>query len=53
MINLSVAAKELNVSTRTMWNWKSKGMPCEQIGKVWKVESVESVKKWLTEKKGE
>lgn len=53
MINLSVAAKTLGVSKRTMWNWKEKGMPCEQIGNVWKVESVEVVKQWLREKKGE
>ena len=53
MINLSVAAKVLGVSKPTIWAWKAKGMPCEQIGNVWKVESVEAVKQWLREKKGE
>ena len=54
MINLSVAAKELGISKRTIWNWKEKGMPCEQIGKVWKVESLDQIKQWLAEqRKGE
>lgn len=53
MINLSVVAKELGVSKPTVWTWKAKGMPCEQIGNVWKVENVEAVKQWLREKKGE
>ena len=52
MINLSVVAKELGVTKQTMWNWKEKGMPCEQIGNVWKVKDAESVKQWLREKKG-
>ena len=53
MINLSVAAKELGISKRTIWNWKEKGMPCEQIGKVWKVKNVDQVKEWLvSQKKG-
>lgn len=47
MINLSVVAKELGVTTRTVWNWKAKGMPCEKIGGVWKVKDVEQVKEWL------
>ena len=53
MMNLSAVAKILGVTKRTIWNWKEKGMPCEQIGKVWKVESVEAVKQWLKEQKGE
>lgn len=53
MINLSVAAKALGISKPTIWAWKSKGMPCERIGNVWKVESVDAVKQWLKEQKGE
>ena len=54
MINLSVAAKELGISKRTIWNWKAKGMPCEQINKVWKVKNVDVIKEWLeVQKKGE
>ena len=53
MINLSVAAKELGISKRTIWNWKEKGMPCQQIGKVWKVENVDQIKMWLDSKRNE
>ena len=54
MINLSVAAKELGVSKQTLWLWKDKGMPCERIGNVWKVKSVDQVKDWLAgQRKGE
>jgi phage terminase Nu1 subunit (DNA packaging protein) len=52
MINLSVAAKELGISKRTIWNWKAQGMPCKQIGNVWKVDSVDQVVKWLESRKG-
>jgi predicted site-specific integrase-resolvase len=54
VINLTVVAKELGVSKMTLWRWKEKGMPCEQIGNVWKVKSVDQVKEWLvSQRKGE
>jgi phage terminase Nu1 subunit (DNA packaging protein) len=54
VINLTVVAKELGVSKMTLWRWKEKGMPCEQIGNVWKVKSVDQVKEWLvSQRKGD